>query len=284
MAKEVKGGEVVLLPGGYFGEGGEIHREVEIAPLDGMGEEVLANVPPDTCVARMVTMLLACSLRRIGTIRKITPALVRALLVEDRDFLITRLRETTLGPTMWVALECPHRECRTTMEVKLMLDDIAIDQRPVTARRFLFEFDPSIEFRLPVGADQEWAASCGISDPVALRNGMLARCLGWDTSAVAALGEAVCDAIEARMEELAPDVTPELDVECLECRLPFTSRLDLPFLVLQELKAQSYRLEQDVHLLAWNYKWSERDILRLPRRKRERYVRLIEEELEARSM
>jgi hypothetical protein len=86
------------------------------------------------------------------------------------------------------------------------------------------------------------------------------------------------------MEELAPDVTPELDVECLECRLPFTSRLDLPFLVLQELKAHAYRLEQDVHLLAWNYKWSERDILRLPRRKRERYVRLIEEELEARSM
>src|SRR5262249_37708539 len=148
------------------------------------------------------------------------------------DFLMARLRETTLGPTMWVALECPHRECRTTMEVKLMLDGIAVDPRPVTAGRFLFEPEPSIEFRLPVGADQEWAASGSVADPVALRHGMLARCLGRDTSAVAALGEAVCDAIEARMEELAPDVTPELDVECLECRLPFTSRLDLPFLVL----------------------------------------------------
>src|SRR5262245_20475303 len=134
MTKEAKGRDVILLPGGYLGEDGEVHREVEVEPLDGVGEEVLADAPPDTCVARMVTMLLACSLRRIGTIRKITPALVRALLVEDRDFLIARLRERTLGPTMWVAIECPHRQCQKTMEIKLMLDDMAVEQRPVTAR------------------------------------------------------------------------------------------------------------------------------------------------------
>jgi hypothetical protein len=281
--KETEGGEEVLLPGGYADEGGRIHREAEIAPLDGVGEALLVDAPPDACAARLTTLVLARSLRRIGTIRKITPTLVRDLLVEDRDYLMIRLRAGTLGPAMWVALDCPHADCGNTMEFKLMLDQFAVGRRPVAAPRFALDLDPPVEFRLPVGGDQEWAASSGISDPAALRNGMLARCLGRDVGAVAALGEAACDAIESRMEELAPDVTPELDAECPECRLPFTARLDLPFLVLRELKAHSYRLEQEVHLLAWNYKWSEREILSLPRLKRERYVRLVEKELEERS-
>jgi hypothetical protein len=82
------------------------------------------------------------------------------------------------------------------------------------------------------------------------------------------------------MEELAPDVRPELEGVCPECRRPFTSRLDLAFLALRELRAHSSSVEREVHLLAWNYSWPERDILALPRPKRQRYVRLIEEELE----
>lgn len=281
--KAAKGGEEVLLPGGYVDKDDRIHGEAEIASLDGVAEELLADARPDASVAVLTTLLLARSLRRIGTIRKITPTLVRGLLVEDRDYLMIRLRTSALGPVMWVALECPHRDCGKTMEVRVVLDEIAVERRPMTARRFALDLDPPVEFRLPVGGDQEWAASCGISDPSALRKGMLARCLGRDVSAVATLGEAACDAIESRMEELAPDVTPELHAECPECGLPFMARLDLPFLILRELKAHAYRLEQEIHLLAWNYKWSEREILSLPRRKRERYVTLVENEMEAKS-
>jgi hypothetical protein len=273
----------VLLPGGYVDEAGAIHSEAELALLDGAGEEFLADARADACVAGLTTLLLACSLRRIGTIHKITPTLVRNLLVEDRDYLMLRLRAGALGPVMWVSLECPHRDCGKAMDVKLVLDELAVERRPVTARRFVLNGDPPIEFRLPVGGDQEWAASCGIANPGALRDGILARCLGWETGPVAALGEATCDAIETRMEELVPDVVPELHAECPECRLPFTAILDLPFLILRELKMHACRLEQEIHLLAWNYNWSEREILRLPRHKRESYVRLIENELEARS-
>jgi hypothetical protein len=279
----VEGWVAVLLPGGYVDKGGGIHSEAELALLDGASEELLADARPDFCVAALTTLLLARSLRRIGTIRKITPTLVRSLLVEDRDYLMIHLRSGALGPVMWVSLECPHRDCGKTMDVKLVLDELAVERRPVTARRFVLDGDPPIEFRLPAGGDQEWAANCGITDPAALRRGILARCLGRDTGAVAALDEAACDAIESCMEELVPDVIPELHAECPECGLPFTAKLDLPFLILRELKAHACRLEQEIHLLAWNYKWSEREILRLPRHKRERYVTLIEDELEARS-
>jgi len=279
----VEGWVPVLLPGGYVDKGGEIHSEAELALLDGADEELLADARPDACVASLTTLLLAQCLRRIGTIRRITPTLVRSLLVEDRDYLMIRLRAAALGPVMWVTLKCPHCDCGKTMDVKLVLDELAVERRPVTERRFALDGDPPIEFRLPVGDDQEWAASCGIGDPAALRIGMLARCLGRDADAVAALGEATCDAIESRMEQLVPDVIPELSAECPECELPLTARLDLPFLILGELKAHACRLEREIHLLAWNYKWSEREILRLPRHKRERYVTLIEDELEARS-
>lgn len=162
-----------------------------------------------------------------------------------------------------------------------MLDELNFERRHVP--RVLSLGDEGYQFRLPVGADQELAASAGLSDPAQLRDWMLARCLNRSFEEVAVIDPALKDAIELRMEQAAPDITPELEALCPECGNPFTAALDLCFLAMRELKVHSYRLEQEVHLLAWYYKWSERDILALPRNKRARYVRMVREELETRS-
>jgi hypothetical protein len=275
--------DVIHLPGGYVDEDGQVHDDGEIAPLDGTAEEALADVPPGTCAARIVTLLLANCLRRIGKIHQITPDLVRSLLVEDREYLVMKLREKELGPQMWITLVCPHDGCGKELEIKLMLDEMTFERRPVGTRRFSFDADPEVQFRLPVGGDQELAASSGLTGPDALRDFLLARCLNRSYPETAAIDPATKDAIELQMESLAPDVTPEVDSVCPECRRRFTARIDLCFLALGELKSHSYRLEQEVHLLAWNYKWAERDILAMPRRKRERYVQMVQDELEMRS-
>jgi hypothetical protein len=51
---------------------------------------------------------------------------------------------------------------------------------------------------------------------------------------------------------------------------------------LAEMKSTLLQLERDIHLLAWNYHWTEREVLSLPRKKRRRYVEMVNEELDRR--
>jgi hypothetical protein len=274
----------VLLPGGYVDENGGVHTEVELAPLTGAGEELLLNAPPDRCEAVLATALLGQTIRRIGALRRVTAEAVRGLLVQDREFLIVRLREVTLGNEMWVRLKCPESGCGQGMELSLMLDELPVERRPVTSR--FFPFDAAIEFRLPTGDDQEWAAASGRASD-ALSRGILGRCLRHPRThrAVdpAALDQPVCDGIEEQMRDRAPDVTPELTAVCPECRTPFAAEVDMTYLVLCELKRTTRQLDEEVHMLAWHYHWPESEILSMSRRKRRRYVGLIEDQLEAAS-
>jgi hypothetical protein len=88
-------------------------------------------------------------------------------------------------------------------------------------------------------------------------------------------------AIEARMAELAPGLDIELDAACPECGADFAGRLDLVPRLLGELCGSARLLEQEVHVIAWNYHWSEHGILGLARQKRRRYVELIERQRDA---
>src|SRR5262249_42005630 len=84
------------LPGGYFDEQGRLHEEAELVPLAGRDEEVLLDeerLPPGA-----VTALLSGTLVRLGALTAIDEALVRRLLVADRQALLLKLRELTFGP------------------------------------------------------------------------------------------------------------------------------------------------------------------------------------------
>ncbi len=271
----------VVLPGGFVDDAGRFHADAEFAVLTGAGEAAILNAPAETCAAGLITVVLAHSVRRIGALRRVTAASVRALIVQDREFLLLRLRELTLGPDMWVRVECPRPDCAQGMEIKLRLDALPLTRRPAPAR--YLPYDDAIEFRLPTGEDQEWIASDPQED-TDLRRRMLERCLrlrdGGGHVDVSALDDGTVAAIEERMQAAAPDLTPEMDAVCPDCRQPFVAEVDLPFLILSELRAATRRLEDEVHVLAWNYHWAEADILAMSRPKRARYVRLIEEQLD----
>jgi hypothetical protein len=270
--------QLVMLPGGYVDGAGRTHTEAALVPLAGTAEETVGSWA-GASVASLTTALLACTVVRIGTIDRVTPQLVRALLVQDRDYLLVRLRALSVGRSMWVRLVCPG--CAEDMELELALDQLPVVRRPV--RKRYVAFDAGLELRLPTGGDQEWAADAGPADPAELRRRLAARCVRRRGARASArrLDDAVVDRVERRMSELAPDVTPEADAVCPHCGAAFSGQIDLPYLVLAELASVTRRLEEDVHLLAWHYHWSERDILRLPRPKREAYLKLIRAQLDA---
>jgi hypothetical protein len=269
----------VRLPGGYVDATGAVHYEVDLAPLTGAGEELLASARPDTPAAELATIVLSHTVKRVGGHRRVTPGMVRDLLVQDREYLLVRVLETLQGRKLWVRLDCPA--CAESLEVALMLDEVPVVSRPVAA--LYAPFDERLEFRLPTGADQEWAASSPANDNAGLA--LLGRCVrhrksrrGVDTSRLRADMRA---ALEQRMAETAPDMTLDLDATCPDCSHPFSTILDLTHIALGELRSSTRRLEEEVHTLAWHYHWPESEIMKMSRPKRARYVRLIRDQLEA---
>ncbi len=295
-------GNVCRLPGGYVDEGDAAHREVELSPPTGEDEYFLAGLAADAPAAYAVTGLLARCVRRVGAFGAHAAggaAPVRELLVGDRDFLMLKLRELTFGKRVDCALRCPAPACRKPMDWRFNSDEIDFDCRPVTRRFFTVQLPPEVfgegerpetrvvEFRLPTGADQEALASLALTDPEAAACELLARCVrrvgertGLDRAAVERLPAAARAAVEEEMERLAPRLDGDVELVCPECGNAFTTYFDLTQFFLSELQGNLHHLEREVHFLAWHYHWSEQDILSMPRRKRRRYVALLQEEVD----
>lgn len=282
--------QTFTLPGGYVDEEGLIHREVELAPVSGFEEELLGTMEPLGRSARLVTALLARSLKRVGTVPAVTTSLVRNLLVGDREFLMLRLRELTLGEKLKAMIVCGDPKCAQTMDIVLNLHDLIPAAKPVDRRIFQWKLHEgeqtfAFEFRLPTGADQEAAADWPSGDAGATINRLLAGMItriddncSVDDQAIAMLPEPVLQKLERRIEELAPLAVIDLNVKCVECRRPSVARLDVTWLFLQELLLNRRVLEREVHCIAWHYHWPEREILALTRHKRRRYLELIQGE------
>ena len=267
---------VFTLPGGYADPSGTVHREVELRSPTGLEEECFSELDTDLSVAGFTSRVLASCLKRMGSLTPVGPELAGEMLPRDQDFLIVKVYRRAFGPKLWIGLDCPAAACGKRMDIALMLDELPFEERPVDARYFR---EGDVEFRLPTGADLGRIATLNLPEEEA-RAHLLARCLR-HADELAALDVVACEAIEGRMQELAPLAEPEMEAVCPECGQTFTAILDLVPLLLGELRGNHHQLEREVHLLAWHYHWAEREILSMPRQKRQRYVALVQEELES---
>ena len=280
--------QVFMLPGGYVDGEGMVHREVELAPVTGFDEELLDSIGPAVCSAQVVTALLSRCLKRVGNHSPVTTAIVRDLLINDRDFLMWKLRELTLGKRVRAMIVCGDAKCAQSMDVVLNLDELMPAAKPVDRRVFTFDVSEDGEnfafaFRLPAGADQEACAEFVRDDPFPAVNHLLARIVlriddncAIDEHAINALSPGVLSALEREIEKLAPLAAIDIEAACVECGRPSVSPLDVTSFFLNELQHNRRMLEREVHFIAWHYHWPEREILALTRRKRRRYIDLIQ--------
>ena len=291
---------VFQLPGGYIDESGRIHDEAQLAPLTGWDEYALGSLEPGTNAAIVITSLLVRCVRRIGSLDQVDTSLVRELLVADRDYLIIKLRSLTFGSRVDCVMHCPDPECSKLMDLTFNLDELEFERKPVKQRYFklaggedgqaeleLDKFAEAVEFRFPTGADQEACAPIFTIDKEAAIAELLSRCMrpldncaGVNQARVSSLDAPTQLEIEARLGQMAPHVEIELEAACPECEKPLDADFDALSFFLEELKGNLRRLERDVHFLAWHYHWSEEGILSMTRKKRRRYVALLQEEVD----
>jgi hypothetical protein len=298
---EIPEAGLFALPGGYVADDGTVHCEVELAPLTGRLEERLFDAPFHMPSASVITILLAGCIKRLGTLATVDADVVKGLLVGDRDYLLVRLHEMVFGPKVNVVWRCVNAHCRKPMDVSFSLSELTIERKAVAERFFTHKFSLvdsrgaveangldgcEVKFRLPTGADQEALAAIFHADPSAAINQLLARCLqsrgggrSLDAAEVEQWPAAARQELNEAMERLAPQVANELDLTCPECRTSFVANFDFTAFFLAEMAANARLLEREVHLLARYYHWSEQEILSLTRKKRRRYIELLQEEI-----
>jgi len=206
-----------------------------------------------------------------------TPGMIRELAVGDRQYLMRRLAVRLGIDQMWLNAYC--RECAAPFDFSVQNSVLPVKEADEGFPYAQVETSlGACRFRVPLGSDQEFVASLQ-SDQEALRI-LLARCLvGLDGAPVAdhagligRLQDAEIGRIEAAMERVAPEVTTTAETACPECGALNVVQID-PYVCLSHGLGDIY---SQVHVLAIHYHWSEADILRLPRGRRQVYLDLID--------
>jgi hypothetical protein len=287
-----------LLPGGYVDADCGLLREVELAPLSGRDEELIAGQQP-TANAALLTALLARCVLHLGPVRPVSEDLARRLLVVDRQFLLLKLRQITFGDHVQATVQCPWEACWKKVDIDFSLDDIPVRESEEKGPLYTRELSPEatfnsehgeqyrqVVFRLPSGEDQEAISHVVEENEAKALALLLARCirrLGLlqdpGPEVIRQLSPVARTEIERHMEVAAPHVDLTLAARCPECDREFTVPFDLQGFFLAECQTSREILYREVHYLAYHYHWSEQEILTLSREKRRKYIAILAEEL-----
>jgi hypothetical protein len=272
---------MVTLPRGLLGDVERI--DADVRGLTGSDEEYLARAKGP--VAETVTELLARCVLQLGG-APATADDLRRLSVGDREALLLHVRQATLGDRVDCVATCPDPACGERLDLTLSVGDVLVERPELAPLAWYDETFPApsgtdvrVVFRVPTGADQEAVASLVSDDPAAAATALLERCIRETSSADGSPIDAgpIADLVGERMSELDPQAEIRLVFDCAACGRRVSVLFDTASYFFAEIAGSSDRLYQEVHALAWHYHWSEREILRMSREKRRRYLDLIAE-------
>lgn len=290
---------ICLLPGGYVDDDGETYNEVELYPLTGQEEEFLVY-KNNTNTASLISSILSRCISRIGPMKIITEKITRRLLVADRQYLILKLREITFGDRIQAVIRCPWPDCGQKVDVDFSTHDIPVinsdEKGPVYSMKLSEEAAwndsqgkpyRNIRFRLPNGGDQEIVSPIVIHNEAKALSMLLERCIQ-AIGPVATPGKKEINRfsprarmeIEKKMQSVAPKIELTMEANCPECARGFAIPFDLQEFFFGELESSRELLHREIHYLAYNYHWSEREILAMPREKRRKYIEILADEIE----
>ena len=242
---------IFVLPGGYILSDGTCHQLVKLRQLTGREEEMILDAnPADDNVTTLLTRILANCIESIGPIKEISPDIVRQLLICDRDYLLLKLRQMTLGDRIDAQVQCPNESCKKPIHIDFDLKKIRVQRKNIRNGTYSIRLSSlasykdsnnvkhsEIEFRLPNVADQEEIAEQLYrekkNESKALTK-LLQRCLirigsinEIDEDLVYSLPILARREIDLKMRELSPKVDLRIHIKCPECKSDFTSPFDL---------------------------------------------------------
>jgi hypothetical protein len=216
-----------------------------------------------------------------------------SLPVTDLDAALLAIRRFVIGEQVRASVVCaasnPVRSpnarrpsatevvpgCQARIDISFRLDDYLDHHAPAMPRGISPAAEPGW-FRLEGTDVTGRLVSCADQMAIAGRpdaeHELVRRCIRPGT-APARLRRKV----EAAMAKLAPSLYDELEGRCPECAATVRISFDPLRYVLAELRDRAMFVYQEVHLIAARYRWSEHEILALPRARRARYAEYVHE-------
>lgn len=288
-----------ILPGGYVDRTGTVHSNVELTPLCGREEELLAGSENPVGMALITTILSRC-VSAIGNISPVSEEVARDLLVADRQYLLLKLREATFGERVRANIFCPWPDCGKKIDIDFSIKDVPIKGSADKGPNYCMELSPEaaligkhgdeyreIVYRLPNGGDQEAIFPLLSENEARALTMLLKRCIlsigpvknpGYEL--ISNLSPLARMEIESQMKEVSPMVELTMGATCPVCSREFAVPFDLQDFFFGELRTSQDLLYREVHYLAYHYHWSEREIMEMPREKRRRYIEVLADEIE----
>lgn len=225
--------ESFTLPAGYLAADGQLHREVRLAEMTGVEEDILASSMH--VVAKMEGMIAGC-LRAIGPVeaRHEFPAMVRSLSIADRAFLIVAVRRVTSGKTYRFQATCP--ECKKVQTKEIDLSTLDVTAPPEPEKRLYQVKTPRgrvVEMRVMTGVEENKAIELRRKhrdQPATLS--LLLRVVkidGKDATfdSVRELPSSERQFLRDAFDKAEGGIETEVDAECQECRAEFKVEIDV---------------------------------------------------------
>ena len=270
----------LTLPGGLMFHS-RVLRRVRLRPITGRIERRVAQLLSGERSPACISAVMACTASSIDGVA-LTAERAAALCVADRQWFMLQLGIALSGDQVWLSCKCAS--CGGEFDVGYTRSAV-----PVSSSASPYPFAEAViaagafRMRVPTGGDQQaiWDAS----DPDALERVLLRRCVlevrrgdePIDPDLVLAeLSEADLDELDARLDAVAPSVATHISTACLECGGAQRVPIDPYDVWSHGTFSRGSALDEEVHILACNYHWSEREILSLTLPLRRRYLALID--------
>ena len=195
----------------------------------------------------------------------------------DIEALLLLLRFITLGDLVRATVICSaSTQCAAKIDVSFRLREYLSArkarvprglERTATQGWFTLAGE-EVRFRLPIAADL-----LTLQHESTAHAALVRRCIE-----PANVPLRLRRRVENAMEAMAPRLSQAMLGSCPECNGGIRFYFDVLSFVLQELRNHAGTVYHDVHLLAFHYKWPERQILELPRARRMQYVQMLRDQ------
>jgi hypothetical protein len=253
-------------PSNHRGNDAYDRRSFAFRPLNGLLESEVAEASRARSRPEVVVRVLAAALTELDG-RPVEESTITMLPMGQSRYLMARLAEHFGVDQRWITADCAA--CHKPFDFPMAL--AALPLETAGPDRIALETSVGVlNVRQPTCADQIAISGVKRDDREKL---LLSRCIDRASDVIENLNNADILALDAAMATLAPSLPSAASAACPECGHSNA----VPISTSDWLSDLGDGPLADIHTIASSYGWAEADILALPKRKRESFIRMIEQ-------
>ena len=254
---------------------GKLHRLAWFHPLTGAIELAIEEAKDSfESYPFLTTNVLSAAVASIGDIET-TPDIIRSLSITDRQYIMLHLTVLIEGNIRWFKHTC--ESCRNLFDLSVNWLELPVYEPAGAYPEFEIDINGKTALiRIPDGSIAEKLAK--ISDNRTAINTLLLNSVllldgqPFGQKQLEKLEKADILKIENALEEHSPAITDQIAGLCPFCQTKAVINLDFSAGL-----NQSFNILQDINKIALYYHWSENEIAKLPRKRRHKYLKMIDE-------